>query len=204
MPSSIHALFQTLISDWLARGRAPTSAMEGIAPGLARFLNTTPEEFSFDSLFQGGGEAGWEWKAVRFPEMFDGPFMMRLPAAWSDIRQKGADASVRDAVAARQSLHLVSKERWRSSMSSFLEGGDITGFAFYPLHPPYYLQWLFVVGDGSSGPAWAWSAYSAGDSILLVKGDAVDGPELKVHLASLVNSNPWHGWIEAARAQQDA
>ena len=65
---------------------------------------------------------------------------------------------------------------------------------------PHYHQWVFVTEAAGAVPVCT-GAYSAGDWMVVVQGEA-EGPDaLRQQLTALVNSNPWQGWITAARTQ---
>jgi len=201
MTNSIHHLFKDLLTQWLESGVVPRSSMEGIAPEFAQRMAIQPEEPLFDSLLHMSEVLGWKCQPVEFNDMFDGPLFFYVPTTWSEIRQNGPAATFGDTATTQQSLFLIQKSQWQPRMSRFFEESSVVAFAYNLLYPPHYYQWIFVVGTEETTPMWTFAAYSAGDWLVVVKGNASSASTLKEQLTSLINSNPWYGWIEAAKVQ---
>lgn len=201
MTTTIHNLVQTLLSQWLESDATPESPIEGVAPEFANSLAIRPEEFTFDSLFHNAEMPDWMWKAIEFNEVFDGQFFFYLPTAWSKTRQEKLNVIFGDTTATRQSILLTKKSFWQPHIINFLQEARVVAFAYYPLHTPHYHQWVFVTEDNDAGSMWTFGVYSSGDYLVIVKGDAPTISDLNHQLTSLINSNPWYGWIESAKVQ---
>lgn len=193
---AIHQMFADLIEEWLRDGARPGVAMEGATPALCGSLGTSPLEFSFDSFIHSDRVAGWSWKRLEMPEVFEGALPLYVPDGWEVVVAPEPVANVVDVTGrVRQTIFLVEKEQWASTMGRFLQTSCVDGFAFEPLGP-HRSRWVFVTGRETG--FWAWAVYDAGDRILLIKGDAADEAELRVHLTSLTNPDPWSAWVDAA------
>lgn len=194
--NSLHQVCADLLLDWVRNRAVPFQPMEGVTPSFVTSLSSTPAEFTFDSFFQPSAMEGWSWKRLAFHDYFDGLFYLYLPSRWGVV-QEGAVAAAQDETGGtRQTIFLTPLADWAETLPRFLERREVVGFAFYPVYLPY-LQWVIVTeGEGAH---WMWGVYSAGDWILLIKADARDEAALREQLTSLVNSNPWHDWIETAR-----
>lgn len=202
MTSSLHALFQTLFFGWLDTQVAPDAPVEGVTPDFAALLATEPASFSFDTLVHREPLPGWTWRAIEFGDIFDGRFFFYVPLAWSTLEQQGPWAWLSEGGARLQSIVVVHWSHWGPHVRGLVEQGRVLAFAYYPLYRPSYHQWIFALA-GEDGPgATLHAAFSAGDWLVAVEGAAADGPEVARQLTALVNSNPWYGWIEAAKAQR--
>lgn len=192
----IHQMFADLIEEWLREGIGPGCGVEGVTPALCESLGTTPIEFSFDSFIRSGRAAGWNRKRLQMPTLLDDALPLYVPDGWEVLAAREPVANVIDVTGrVRQTIFLVEKEQWAASMASFLQRSTVEGFAFEPLGA-HRSRWVFVTVRGTG--FWVWAAYDAGDRILLIKGDAGDAADLRVHLTSLTNANPWGAWKEAA------
>ncbi|RUR72448.1 hypothetical protein DSM107007_57290 [Nostoc sp. PCC 7120 = FACHB-418] len=201
MTTAINNLFHPIFSQWLESGLAPESAIEGVAPEFASLLQVQAEEFTFDSLFHNAQMPDWTWNAIEFNEVFDGQFFFYLPTIWAESRQQGLNVAFGDTTSIRQSILLTKKSLWQTGISEFLQGVRVIAFAYYPLHKPNYNQWVVVTKDNETGAMWTFAVYSSGDYLVAVKADAATTFELNQQLTSLINSNPWYGWIESAKKQ---
>ena len=190
MGTSIHDLFQQLITQWLESGRVPDAPMEGVDPEFARLQSVHPEEFTFDSLLHQTDAPDWAWKRIEFSDHFEAPFFFYLPIAWSEVRKEGSTALVGDAARPRQQLCLGQKSSWHEWISTLLEGARVVAFAYYPLHAPEYHQWIFVTAATDERPIGTFAAYDAGDWLVTVQGEASTPSELTCQLLALINSSP--------------
>ena len=203
MPSQLHTLFQPLFGSWLQSGAAPAAAMEGVTPEFTGWLNDTrPDAFTFDALHHSTPSPGWAWQAIEFSDLFDGQFYFYLPADWSAMQRGPARAVLGAGPARRQSICLLPSADWQPQAGEVLANRRVTAFAYYPLWRPYYHQWVFVTA-GEAAEVTVHGVYSAGDWLVVVAGTVPGGApsDLKEQLSALVNSNPWYGWIQAAKAQ---
>ncbi|BCL39716.1 hypothetical protein [Nostoc sp. MS1] len=201
MTTTINNLFHPIFLQWLESGITPESAIEGVAPEFANLLQVQAEQFTFDSLFHNDQMPDWAWNVIEFNEVFDGQFFFYLPITWSESRQQGLNVVFGDTKSIRQSIFLTKKSLWQPSISKFLQGVKVVAFAYYPLHKPNYDQWVFVTEDNETGTMWTFAVYSSGDYLVAVKADAPTTSELNQQLTSVINSNPWYGWIESATKQ---
>ena len=193
---AIHGMFADLIEQWLRDGIRPDCGVEGVTPGLCESLGTTPIEFSFDSFIHPHPLAGWSWERLEMADLSNGALPLYIPDGWEVLTADGPVANVIDVTGrVRQTIFLVEREQWAASMVSFLQKSTVDGWAFEPLGT-HRSRWVFVTARGTG--FWAWAVYDAGDRILLIKGDAGDASDLRVHLTSLTNADPWGGWREAA------
>lgn len=92
--------------------------------------------------------------------------------------------------------------QWQPRARSIREQNQVVAFAYYPLWRPHYHQWVFVTA-GAAAEVTAYGVYSSDDWLVVVEGDMPDRapPSLDDQLTALINSNPWYGWIQAAKAQ---
>lgn len=200
MSSSIHNLFASLMLPWLGGGAAPGQGMEGASPEFAGWLGQSVEQVSFDALAQ-VEQGGWGWSEVRFEDDFDGPFFFYTPRSWSQAKHRGRQATLGEPERVRQSIQLCSRSAWAPALERYLGSHRITAFDFAPLLLPHYCRWLFATAPDAEHPPWMWCAWSAGDWIVLARGDAPTLGQGREQIASMLLSAPWHGWIEAVRAR---
>ena len=176
-------------------------AVEGINPALAQRFGKKAKTFSFDNYFHDDEVTDWLWRTCEFDEIFQGNFFLYLPKAWAEIRQRKNAANVLEGQMIRQSLLILDKEHWLQSLPEFLEESRIEGFAYYPLFKPDYDQWLICTRDETTDKDWLYGFYCAGDWVFITKADAKGNDVLETQLISLLNSNPWYGWLNHAKEQ---
>jgi hypothetical protein len=204
MPSSLHNLFHTLLAGWLETGTAPDAPVEGVTLAFAGMLGAQPSEFTFDAHLHRAQEPGWAWRAITFGDIFEGAFSFYLPQEWSDVAQEGAWAWLSEGGVQQQAIVVVHESFWQPHVRGLVEQGEVLAFAYYPLLRPSYHQWVFALADESGQGATTYAAFSAGEWIVAVQAAAASGPALARQLTSLVNTSPWHGWIQAASAQRES
>lgn len=201
MPNQLQPLFEKLIFQWLTTEAAPEAPVEGVTPGLAAKLGGEPRAITFDAFLHPEAQPGWRWLGLAFDAVFDGQFYFYAPEAWVEGERQGQQiATLAEPPMARQKIILSPKPFWREHLQGVLAAATVTGFAYYPRHRPHYHQWVFVTEADGAAPVCT-GAYSAGDWVVVVQGEAAGPDALRQQLTALVNSNPWHGWIAAARAQ---
>jgi hypothetical protein len=203
MPSSLHTLFESLLVSWLDTGAAPDAAVEGVTPEFAALLGTQPADFTFDDLAHAAPAPEWTWLSLEIPQYFDGPFAFYVPRAWAELSQESAWAWLHEGGEQRQSIVLLDELFWKPYARAIVERGRVLAFSYASLLRPSYHQWIFVLAHDASGGAVAHAAYSAGEWFVSVEGAPASGAALRTQLTALVNSNPWYGWIDAARAQRE-
>jgi hypothetical protein len=205
MPSSLHTLFQSIFLAWLQSNTAPDAPIEGATPELTDWLGTQPKDFTFDAYQQLAEEPEWGWQAIEFSDMFDGQFFFYVPTAWAASMHSQVSATFEDAHAApQQAISLVSVSTWQAQAHELLTQQRVVAFTYYPLFQPYYHQWVFVTaGDASS--VQTYGVFSSGDWLIVAEGSAPQGDAqaLSHQLTVLVNSNPWYGWLQAAKRQKE-
>lgn len=189
---------------WQSNPSKLTEPLEGASITMAKRFGKQPAEFTFDSLFQDNEVSGWTWRTFAFDELFEGDFFLFLPEAWADVRQRKNAANVLEGAEIRQSLLVLDKLNWSKSLNEFLEDSNIIGFAYYPLYKPSYDQWVICTQEEASGVDWLYGIYSAGDWVFIIKADAKDQQMFELQLTSLLNSNPWYGWLENAKQREQS
>lgn len=173
-----------------------------MTPEFAALLGAQPADFTFDELAHAAPAPDWAWRTLEFPR-YDGPFAFYVPRAWNELSQKSAWAWLHEGGAQRQSIMLIDEELWKPYVRRMVASGRVLAFSYTALLRPIYHQWIFVLAHDESGGAVAHAAYSAGEWSVSIEGAPASGAELRRHLTALVNSNPWYGWIDAARAQRE-
>ncbi len=206
MKTSLHTLCQRIFCQWLDDDVAPDAPIEGITPEFATRMAVQPDLFSFDDLIQPTPESGWQWVAVEFDQVFDGQFFFYLPAGWSRQDALGTRVIVGEAERDRQLAYPILKSLWADQMRTVFERDHVLGFAYYPLFRPHYHQWVMVIAteaeDTMTDPLTVYAVFSAGDWVVVVEATAATAMELRDQLVAGINSNPWQGWLQAAKAQQ--
>lgn len=201
MSSSIHDLFQRLLTGWFASGTVPASPIEGATPEFTNILQVDEKGFSFDSFIGRANPAEWTWKFVEFRQVFDGQFAFYVPASWALARQTGNGVLFAHGTQPQQSILLAQKAAYRPQFVQLLGTSHVLAFAYYPLLRPHFHQWLVVSRNAVPGQVRATAIFPASDWLVVVEGTASGEGGLKDQLTALVNSNPWHGWIQAAKRQ---
>lgn len=201
MTTDLHNLCRTLLSQWLETSAAPDAPVEGVTPEFGEALDVQPQAFTFDACFHQTPTPEWAWRSIEFSDIFDGQFFFYLPETWSVVAQAAQTAAFGVDGAARLALQLGRLSDWRPFARNWLDASRIIGFAYYPLHRPHYHHWLVVTGADEGRPRQVYAVYSSGDWLVATQGDAPTAADLNVNLTALINSNPWYGWIRAAKAQ---
>lgn len=206
MTSSIHNLFSELILPWAQSGAAPAQGMDGTTPEFLAWLEMEADEQGspFDVLAR-VEKSQWHWCEVRF-DGFDGPFFFYAPRLWMRVEHHGRQALLgRPKMAGHplhrcQSIFLMPRADWAPALSRLLESHRVTAFYFEPLAPGY-CQWLFATAPKAKNPPFLWSAWGAGDTVVVSQGEAWTPEQGRQQISSMLLSSPWQGWIEAGRAQ---
>lgn len=204
MPTSLHTVFQSIFLAWLQSHTAPDAPIEGATPELTHLLGTEPKDFTFDAYQHLAEESDWRWQTIEFSDMFDGQFFFYVPTAWSAAPRSQVSATFEDAHATpQQTISLVSISAWYAQAQALIDQKRVLAFTYYPLLPPYYHHWVFVTAEGPTDVQ-AYGVFSAGDWLIVVEGQAPQGDAQTINyqLTALVNSNPWYGWLQAAKRQQ--
>ncbi len=197
----VHELFAKLINEWSVGDPSGESAIQSASPAFIERADSVSEEFTFDAYFHTGPVDGWSWKALEFSEAFQGAFTVYLPDKWADVRIHRTTANVLEGDKIRQSIFILDKASWVQTLPSFLEEFEVESFAHYCLLPPAFDQWIFTTRDKTREVDWLYAIYSAGDWLFVTKADANTPSLLFDQLTSILNSNPWFGWIQEAKKQ---
>lgn len=195
--NDVNNFFHEQLQRWAQDSAAHENALEASAPHFCEKLGVDPKTFGFKSYAQPGDATEWSQVPFEFPEMLDGTMYLYLPTRWSgSVKQKNL-AQVQEGQRVRQTIVIASKEDWRSTLPQFNESGEVSAFAYYPIQPPYYDQWIACVEQQDK--IWIFSFYGAGDWILITKGDAGGRNTLGLQITSSVHSSPWYSWIASSQ-----
>ncbi len=193
---SIPNSFTKLVEDWVFRNITPDKAVEACTPAFTHRLGIEPSEFSFERYIHSSETPEWCLRTLDFPETLEGSFYLYVPANWSKSTQLKDMCQLNDGDVTRQSIFLTERNAWAQSLQQFYGQGEICAFAYYPVMPPHYHQWLVCMQ--SAGLIWNFAFYSGGPWLLITKGDANGRNSLETQLTSLINSRPWYAWIKNA------
>lgn len=203
-PGHVHQLFSELILEWCNPESAPQATIQAACPAFAERAGMSYDDFTFDAFFHSGDNEGWSWRALEFSEVFAGAFTIYLPDRWSDVRIHRTTANVLEGDKIRQSIFVLDKASWVETLPSFLTEFEVEAFVHYLLLSPGYDQWVFSTRDKNRDIDWLYAVFSASDWLFVIKADAAERELLLTQLTSILNSNPWFGWIEQARKQAGA
>lgn len=196
MNNEVHSVFKEHILNWAQRGAAPDGPLEMSAPTFIEKLGVDPKQFSFKTYAQETDSSSWEQTPLEFPEVLEGTMYMFIPGRWyGELKQRNL-AQIFEGKRARQSLILASKDEWKDTLHHFFEIGQVASFAYYPIQPPYYDQWIACVD--LQDRIWLYTFYGAGEWVLVLKGDAGGRNTLKYQVTSSVHSSPWYSWIASS------
>ncbi len=206
MKTSLHTLYQPIFCQWLEDDLAPDAPIEGITPEFALRMLVQSDLFTFDELIQSEPEVGWEWVGVAFDQVFDGQFFFYIPSEWTRQEAMGTRVVLGEKERDRQLVYPILKSLWADQIQTVLDRDHVLGFAYYPLFRPHYHQWVMVIGteaeDTLTDPLTVYAIFSSGDWVVVAEATAATATELRDQLVTVINSNPWYGWLEAAKAQQ--
>lgn len=200
--SSLQNIFQPIFLRWLDEGLAPDAAVEGVTPVFAKRLGQPPADFTLEALFHTEWQPDWAWAAIDFNEIFGGQFYFYWPTTWSAFEQNTTTAAVGESGVLQQDIFLVQLHHWQPRIRKRLERQQILAFAYYPLFRPHYHQWLIVLSAEEANVFEISAAFASGEWLVVIESQAATAAELMRQLTALINANPWHGWIQAAKAQQ--
>lgn len=191
---AVHGVLAQLVLHWSETDVSPASPMEGASPQMTRILGVEPIDFTFDAFRLPTETAGWRSHVLELPGSAGRNWRLHLPVDWC-LKASG-ESTTANAIDAkgrvRQSIFLLPKERWREGVPEFLDRVTVEGFNFQGA--PGLEMWVFVTGGE---PRWVWGVFSGGKWVILIKGDAKTREELELQVISLINADPWQGWISA-------
>ncbi|MBZ0189061.1 MAG: hypothetical protein K8F91_22640 [Candidatus Obscuribacterales bacterium] len=195
--NEVNSIFHNHLDNWAQGSNDGEQALEASAPHFCEKLGIDPIDFTFRSYAQPGDPSEWTQVPIEFPEMLEGTMYLYLPSRWTgSLKQKNL-AQVQEGQRVRQTLIIASKEDWRATLSEFQKVGEVNAFAYYPIQPPYYDQWIACIEEQDK--IWIYSFYGAGDWVLISKGDAGGRNTLGLQITSSVHSSPWYSWIASSQ-----
>ncbi len=192
--TTIHTYFQQIFEDWVDNGRFPEATVEACTPTLASKLGMPAEKFSFDSFVHSSQTPEWTLKPLDFGTDLEGSLFIYLPATWSGFEKLDNAIQVSDSGFVRQTIYLLDKNSWRESLPDFFKQGEVSAFVYYLIQPPNFHQWICCVEQDQR--VWVYGFYSTEDKLLVTKADASDKALLEIQLISLINSNPFYGFVK--------
>ncbi len=195
--NDVSSAFKEQLNNWAFMDTAPGDAMEMSHPFFCEKLGVDPKTFTFKSYAQPGDANEWYQAPLEFPDVIEGTMYLYLPARWTSALKQSNVAQVMEGNRIRQTIILASKEEWKKTLSEFFDVGTTASFAYYPVHLPYYDQWIACIDMQEK--IWLYTFYGAGDWILITKGDAGGRNTLGLQVTSAVHSSPWYSWIAAAQ-----
>ena len=193
--TTVQSYFQQILKDWVDNGRFPDTTIEACAPTLAAKLGAPAEHFSFDKYVHSAPTPDWNLKPLECGDLTSSLFLY-LPTKWSDFEKVENATQVSDRKFTRQSIYLIDRHTWKNELGQFFGQGEVTGFVYYLIQPPDFHQWICCVDNGNR--VWLYAFYTSPDKLLITKADAADQSLLEVQLTSLINSNPWYGFVKPA------
>jgi hypothetical protein len=203
-PSPLQNAFETVFFGWLENGhRPPAEALEGITPVFGYLAGKLSAEFTFEAYFHTEPQAGWAWAATEFNEIFDGRFYFYWPSTWAVTEQKTAMAVTAEEGEPRQNIFLAQRHHWQPRIHEHLAQQQLLAFAYMPMLWPNYSHWLMVLSTKQPNTVAITSAFSSGEWLVVIESLAASADELNQQLTARLNSNPWYGWIQAAKAHRE-
>lgn len=201
MRNALQSVFPSIFQSWLETGNAPETSSEGVSSEFAGWLEEKPENVSFES-FKAPAEAIWGWRSIDFPEIFDGLFYFYLPAAWNNVELERSAGKIGDAQQFYVQLYLIPGTYYQAEAARILTVERLLAYMHTPQLQPSYQQWLYITCDTQEVIS-VHSIYSAGEWLVAAKGQTHqrDIDTLKDLITSAVLSNPWYGWLDAAKKQ---
>lgn len=191
--TTVGTYFQQLLRDWVVNNRFPETTVEACTPSLANKLGTTSESFTFDNYIHSSQTPDWSLRPLDFTRDVGGTLYLYLPTVWADMTKLANATQILSGGLPRQTLYLMDKPEWTDSLDKFFKQGEIGAFAYYLIQPPDFHQWICCMED--KGRVWVFAFYSAPGKLLITKADAGDKESLELQLTSLINSNPWYGFV---------
>jgi len=191
--TTVHSYFQQILRDWVENGRFPDTTVEACAPSLAMKLGMAQDKFTFDNFIHSSQTPDWCLRPLDYGNTLKGTLYLYLPTHWSDFQKVDNATQVTDGNAIRQTIYLLDKAEWQKNLPDFFRQGDVSGFVYYLISAPDFHQWICCVEEPTK--VWLFAFYTAEDKILITKADANDQSSLELQLTSLINSNPWYGFV---------
>ncbi len=161
---------------------------------MASKLGVPSEKFTFDSFVHSSQTPEWTLKPIDFGSQLESALFIYLPTPWSEFEKLENAIQVSDNGVVRQTIYLLDKTTWRNDLSKFFQQGEVSAFVYYLIQPPAFHQWICCIEQDQR--VWVFAVYSTEDKILVTKADASDKGLLETQLISLINSNPWYGFVK--------
>ncbi len=194
--TTVQSYFEQILRDWVDSGRFPDTTIEACAPALSAKLGASAERFSFDQYVHSSPTPDWNLKPLDYGDALPGTLYLYLPTKWSDFERVENATQVSDGKFTRQSIYLIDRNKWKGELGQFFGKGEVTGFVYYLIQPPDFHQWICCVETGNR--VWLYAFYTSPEKLLITKADAADQTLLETQLTSLINSNPWYGFVKPA------
>jgi len=191
--TTVHSYFQQILRDWVENGRFPDTTVEACAPSLAMKLGMAQDKFTFDNFIHSSQTPDWCLRPLDYGNTLKGTLYLYLPTQWNDFQKVENATQVRDGGVIRQTIYLLDKATWQKNLPDFFQQGDVSGFVYYLISAPEFHQWICCVEEPTR--VWLFAFYTAEDKVLVTKADATDQASLELQLTSLINSNPWYGFV---------
>ncbi|MBX9938903.1 MAG: hypothetical protein K2Y32_06595 [Candidatus Obscuribacterales bacterium] len=188
--------FQQILRDWVVNGKFPETTVEACSPSLATKLGASTETFTFDNYIHSSQTPEWSLRPLDFGPDLGGTLYIYLPTTWAQLNKLDNATQVLSGGLPRQTLYLMDKPDWSKTLEQFLSQGEISAFVYYLIQPPEFHQWICCMESGNR--VWVFGFYTAPGKLLITKADATDKASLELQLTSLINSNPWYGFISTA------
>ncbi|MBU6450851.1 MAG: hypothetical protein KGS72_03670 [Cyanobacteria bacterium REEB67] len=191
--TTVHSYFQQILRDWVENGRFPDTTVEACAPSLAMKLGLPQDKVTFDNFIHSSQTADWCLRPLDYGNTLKGTLYLYLPTKWSEFQKIENATQVTDGKFIRQTIYLLDKADWQKNLPDFFQQGDVSGFVYYLISAPAFHQWICCVEEPTR--VWLFAFYTAEDKVLITKADASDQASLELQLTSLINSNPWYGFV---------
>ena len=188
--------FQQTLREWVVNGKFPETTVEACSPSLATKLGYTAETFTFDNYIHSSQTPEWSLRPLDFGPDLGGTLYIYLPTTWADLTKLDNATQVLSGGLPRQTLYLMDKPEWSGTLEAFFNQGQVGAFVYYLIQPPDFHQWICLMEEGNR--VWLFAFYSAPGKLLITKADASDKASLELQLTSLINSNPWYGFVSTA------
>lgn len=192
--TTVDSYFKQILRDWVQNGRFPDTTVEACTPSLAGKLGTGADAFTFDNFIHSSQTPEWNLKPLDVGKELEATLYVYLPTQWTEIRRVDDASQVLEENSVRQTVYLIDQPNWLKDLDKFFANGEICAFVYYLIQPPEFHQWICLLEEGNR--VWVFAFYSAPGKLLVTKADATDKATLELQLTSLINSNPWYGFVK--------
>lgn len=196
MQTTVSSYFQQILRDWVVNGRFPETTVEACTPTLATKLGASADSFTFDNYIHSSQTPEWSLRPLDFGNDLGGTLYIYLPTTWADLQKHDNATQVISGGLPKQTIYLMEKPEWSQTLEQFFGQGEVGAFVYYLIQPPDFHQWICCMEEANR--VWVFAFYSAPGKLLITKADASDKASLELQLTSLINSNPWYGFVSTA------